>query len=52
MSLSLLDFGSLVVRSNLTEQAQGIGFVSTLLIIPGEVDSTLSTFERLLRAVG
>jgi len=48
----LVDVRRLAMRSDLTEEPEGIRLVSTLLVIPGEVEGTLSTFERLLRAAG
>jgi len=50
--LGLLDLGRLVMHGNLTEQMQGIGLVSTLLVILGEAEGMLSTFERILDVAG
>jgi hypothetical protein len=43
---SLVDVRGLAMRSDLTEQPEGIRLVSTLLVIPGEVEGTLSKFEQ------
>jgi len=40
------------MHGNLTEQMQGIGLVSTLLVILGEAEGMLSTFERILDVAG
>src|SRR5215470_898159 len=52
MGFGLLDLEGLMVHDDLTEQAQDIGLISTLLVIPREAEDTLSKFERILQAAG
>jgi len=49
--LGLLDLRLLVVHGDLTEQVQGMSLVATLLILLGEVEGRLRTFECVLQTV-